>query len=312
MSVAGCLLLYSVAMVLFGPTVLARLTRGGSAPRFGVAAWLIAIASVLATWVAIPILVVLDVVSHRGQHDSLLASCVQLLCDVAAGRAGSAPQTVLLVVAAALILAVARVAMKLLRTVRRLHAYAHSHAQAVRLVGRPTDQQDVFVVDAGERTAYCVAGKPPAIVVTTGAIAALDRRALQAVLAHERAHLDGHHPNVVTVLRGLAMVFSRLALMTRGATEVARLLEMCADDVAARRHGQHTLLTGLMALAGATPAQALGAADVALLSRAERLALPPAPRARASARAGLSGAITLIALAPVGTFILGATGLLCA
>lgn len=311
MSVAACLLIYSMVVVLVGPWLLGTLTRGGSAPRFGVAAWLTAIGSVLVTWIAIPTVVVLDVASHDGRRGSLFASCVQLLCDLAAGRAGGAAQLALLAVAVALIVTVIGIAVKLARTIRRLHTHAHTHAQAVRLVGRPTDQPHVYVVDAGERTAYCVAGNPPAIVVTSGAVAALDTHELQAVLAHERAHLDGHHAIVVTVLRSLALVFPRMRLMRRGAMDVARLLEMCADDAAARRYGQHTLLRGLMALAGATPAEALGAADTALLCRAERLALPLTSRRRLGARVCLAAATTLIALAPVGTFALGAAGLLC-
>lgn len=311
MNVAAGLLIYSVAMVLVAPPLLGALTRGGSAPRLGVAAWLTAIVSVLATWVVIPILVISDVGFHRGPHRSLLASCVQVLCDIAAGRAGIAAQATVMVGAVAVIVAVAGFGIKALRTIRRLRAHSHSHAQAVRLVGRPTNQRDVYIVDSGERTAYCVAGAPPAIVVTTGAIAALGSDELQAVLAHERAHLDGHHPKIVTALRALALVFPRVRLMARGAVDVARLLEMCADDAAARRYGEHTLLAGLMALAGATPAQALGAADVALLSRAQRLALPPPPWTRLGARAGLFGATAVIALVPITTFALGASGLLC-
>ena len=45
-----------------------------------------------------------------------------------------------------------------------------------------------------EPAAYCVSGRPPAIVVTTAALGALDDRQLDAVVAHERAHLAGHHP----------------------------------------------------------------------------------------------------------------------
>lgn len=311
MNIAAGLLIYSVVMVPLAPRLLSALTRGGSAPRFGVAAWLTAIVSVLATWIAIPVLVIGDVVFHNGQRTALVVSCVELLCDIAAGRAGFAAQASVVVVALALIVAVIGFSMKVSRAIRRMRAHAHSHAQAVRLVGRPARQRDVFVVDADERTAYCVAGAPPAIVVTTGAIAALGDDELQAVLAHERAHLDGHHPKIVTALRGLAAVFPRVGLMTRGAIDVARLLEMCADDAAARRFGEHTLLTGLMALAGATPVQALGAADVALLNRAERLALPPALWDRLGARAGLFGAMTVIAVAPIATFALGASGLLC-
>ncbi|MBP2452359.1 M56 family metallopeptidase [Mycolicibacterium lutetiense] len=311
MSVAACLLIFSMVMVALGPKALGFLTRGGSAPRFGIVAWLTAIGSVLATGIAIPALVALEVLSHGSQHGSLLTSCMQLLCDLAAGRAGGAAQLGLLTAALALIVAVIGLGVKLLHTILRLRAHADTHAQAARLVGRPTDQPHVYIVDAEQRTAYCVAGNPPAIVVTSSAVAALDPRELAAVLAHERAHLDGHHATIVTVLRSLAMVLPRVALMTRAATDVTRLLEMCADDAAARRYGQRTLLAGLLALAGAAPAEALGAADVALLSRAERLARPPASGKRLGARVGLAGATTLIALAPMGTFALGASGLLC-
>ncbi|WP_099041871.1 M56 family metallopeptidase [Mycobacterium neglectum] len=310
MSIAACLLVYSVAVVMFGPPVLGFLTRGGQAPRCGVAAWIIAIGTVLLTWVTIAVLVILDVIAHWRQRGSFVVSCFELLCDLAAGKAGSAPQLMLLIGAAGVIGAVAVIGIRLVRTIGRLHALAHGHAQAVRLVGRPTTERDVYIVDAAQRTAYCVAGKPAAIVVTTAAVAALDARQLGAVLAHERAHLDGHHPRMVTALRGLALVFPRLALMTRGAEEVSRLLEMCADDAAARRHGHRALLTGLMALAGGAPVAALGAADVAVLNRAERLALPPAQHVRVRAQAALTSASTIIAFAPLATVVLGASGVL--
>lgn len=311
MTVAVGLLVYSVVMMVAAPPLLGALTRGGSAPRFGVAAWLTAIVSVMATWIAIPALVVLDLVFHDGQRGSVLASCVQVLCDIAAGRKGTALQVAVAAPAVALVVVLVGVGLKVVFTIRRLHAHARDHAQAVRLVGRPTGQPHVFLVEAGERTAYCVAGRPPAIVVTRGAVTALNDDELHAVLAHERAHLAGRHLTIVTALRGVAMVFPRLRLMTRAVADVTRLLEMCADDAASSRYGHHTLLAGLMALAGATPVPALGAADVALMNRAERLALPPAPRTRIRARAGLCGAMTLIALAPVATFVLATSGPFC-
>lgn len=311
MNVAAGLLIYGVVMMTLAPTLLSALTRGGAAPKFGVAAWLTALVSVLATWIAIPILILLDVVFHGGTRGSLLTSCVEFLCDIAAGRAGIAAQATVIAVAVVSASALVGVGVKATRSIRRLHAHAHKHAQAVRMVGRPAAERDVFIVDADERTAYCVAGEPSAIVVTTGAIAALSGDELAAVLAHERAHLDGHHLKIATALRGLALAFPRLGLMTRAAADVGRLLEMCADDAAARRHGQRSLLAGLMTLAGAAPAQALGAADVALLNRAERLALPPAPWIRFGASTGLFGAMAVIALAPVATFALGASGVFC-
>jgi Zn-dependent protease with chaperone function len=309
-SVATCLLVYSVVMVVGGPPLLSSLTKSGLAPRSGVAAWLTAIGSVLLTWLTIALLVVYDVIAHWRQGNSLVASRVELLCDLAAGKAGSAPQVMLLAGIAATVAIVGVTGIRFARTVARLRVHAHGHAQSIRLVGRPTAESDVYVVDAAERTAYCVSGKPPAIVVTSAAVAALDDRELGAVLAHERAHLDGHHLRVVTMLRGLALVFPWLSLMTRGAAEVSRLLEMCADDAAVRRYGNDALLAGLMALAGGVPAAALGAADVAVLNRAERLALPPANRARMRAQAALTSASTVIAFAPIATLVLGASGVL--
>ncbi|KUH64497.1 peptidase M48 [Mycolicibacterium novocastrense] len=310
MNVAACLLLYSLAVIVAGPPVLVFLTRGGHAPRCGVAAWLIAIASVLLSWLTVVVLVIVDVVAHWHEGGSFVVSCVRFLCDLAAGKAGTAPQMILLASAAAVVGAVAVIGIRFVRVLRRLREHASGHAEAVRLVGRPTGERDVYVVDAPERTAYCVGGKPPAIVVTTAAVGALGKRELAAVLAHERAHLDGRHPRILTALRGLALVFSWLGLMTRGATEVSRLLEMCADDAAARRHGKAALLAGLMALAAGAPAAALGAADIAVLNRAERLAIPAAHHVRVRAQAALTSATAMMAIAPLGTLILGISGVL--
>lgn len=310
MSIAAGLLVYSMAVVVFGPSVLGYLTRSGYAPKSGVAAWLIAIGSVLLTCLTIVVSVVVDVVAHWHQRGSFVVSCIKFLCDLASGKSGGAPQVALLAVAAAVIAGVAIIGIRFARTAARLRVHAQGHAHAVRLVGRPGIERGVYVIDAAERTAYCVAGKPPAIVVTSAAVAALNEDELKAVLAHERAHLDGHHLRIVTTLRALAAALPRLALITRGAAEVSRLLEMCADDVAARRYGHGPLLTGLMALAGGVPAAALGAADVAVLSRAERLALPPAHSVRVRAQAALTSASTLIVVGPVGTLVLGASGVL--
>jgi Zn-dependent protease with chaperone function len=165
------------------------------------------------------------------------------------------------------------------------------------------------VIDAAEPAAYCVSGRPPAIVVTSATLAALGQDELSAVLAHERAHLTGGHLNVVAALRSLASVFPNVALMTQGAAHVARLLEMCADDAAARRHGNAALVSGLMALAGAAPAEALAAADKAVVTRAERLTAPPTRRVRLRAQAALGAVMTLMFCIPVVATALALWGL---
>ncbi|KQH76299.1 peptidase M48 [Mycobacterium gordonae] len=303
MSVAVCLLLYSVTMLIAGPPLLRELTRQGHAPQFGVAAWVTAIATVVLTWLAAAGMILAAVAGHWLYPRALVESCLDRL-------RGLLTDGVSLAVIAAVVALVASVAgVRLVRTVSRMRARAHAHAEAVRLVGHCNGDEYV-VVDAAEPAAYCVSGRPSAIVVTTGALAALDEQELAAVLAHERAHLNGRHALVVTTLRGLAAVFPRLTLMREGARQVSRLLEMCADDVSARRHGPEVLLSGLITMRRATPARALAAADVAVLDRADRLAVPPGDPVISRARAALVSVIALMVAAPAVTATLAASGFL--
>ncbi|BBY99866.1 M56 family metallopeptidase [Mycolicibacterium fallax] len=311
MSLAACLLLYSIAVCLIGPPMLRQLTRAGHAPRCGVAAWLVAVASVLISWFAAALLTVAELLTGGGHHTGVLASCFAFVCDVVFGHAGRIPQILLLAAAAGGVMAVSVATVRLVKGFVGLRVRTREHAEAVRLVGHSASDDGVFVVDSSERVAYCVSGRPPVIVVTTGTLAALDADQLDAVLAHERAHLTGRHHLVLAALHSVATVFPKLTLMTQGATEVSRMLEMCADDAAARRFGRDTLLSGLMSLAGvAAPAGAMGAAGVATLSRAERLAVPATPPMRIRARAALISASTMIAGGPLVTFTLMATGTL--
>ena len=94
-----------------------------------------------------------------------------------------------------------------------------------------------------------MAGRPAAIVITSGALALLDPPQLHAVLAHERAHLAHGHHALATVTRGLAAAFPGVPLFARGAAEVARLAEMSADDTAVRTSGRPALVTALLAIA---------------------------------------------------------------
>ncbi len=93
------------------------------------------------------------------------------------------------------------------------------------------------MVEDDRPAAYCVVGRPPnAIVVTSAALRSLSRSELKAVLAHEKnAHISGRHHYILMVLRAVALTLPRLPLFARAERCVAELLEMCADDTAARR-----------------------------------------------------------------------------
>lgn len=322
MNVPVGLMLYSLVVLALAPAQLQALTRGGMTPRLGIAAWVTTVASVLAVWLASGAIMIAHV-ARRWNHPTWLAPCRVLLHSLAAG--GTLCRTVLAVLAVLGVVAVTVTAVRFGRTLARMRARTHEHAQAVRVVGHrvgvfgagacPSQNVEMVVLDAAEPAAYCVAGRPHAIVLTRGALARLDDQQLAAVLAHERAHVTGHHAQLVAVLRGLAVVFPRVGLFAAAAQEVSRLLEMCADDSAARQHGPAPLLAGLLALALATPAPAgaLAASGVAVVDRANRLAADSPDRDRTRARAALVAAITMIGAGPLLTIALAGFGpLLCA
>ncbi len=305
MSTVVCLLGYSLTVLLAGPPVLRRLTAAGQAPRLGVAVWLTTILSVLTSWVAAAAIVIVQLASHWGHLDHLIVSCLIWLCH-AVGGVDTVAQTVVIAALVAAGVGAAVAGVRVVRAAEAMRRRAREHAKDVRLVGRQTADADVVVIDASQPAAYCVTGRPGAIVFTSAALTALDDRERAAVLAHERAHLAGHHLTIMVGMRALARVFPRVPLMTEGARQISRLLEMCADDVAARDHGGLALLSGLVALCGAAPAEALGAADVAVLDRAARLA---GPSARGVAvRAGLTAVLLAVVAGPVLIAALAAAG----
>jgi hypothetical protein len=86
-------------------------------------------------------------------------------------------------------------------------------------------------------------------------------------------------------------------LFARGAENVARLAEMCADDAAARASGRRPLIAALLVMAaGASmPTSALGAMAGAVTARLQRLL--EAPRRARQARYGLALAALMLLLA---------------
>lgn len=309
MTVVAALLFYVVAVLAAGPSALKRLTASGSAPHLAIAAWVTAIVSVIGSFTAAVGLLIVEAAGHWGEPDEFLASCVQRLQAILFGHAGVPAQVVANLTVAAVLAMVAWVGVRLVRSLRRMREQTFAHAEAVRMVGR-TVEGGVVIVDVDEPAAYCVAGRPPAIVVTTAVLDTLDPGQLAAVLAHERAHLDGRHAYVIAALRSLAAMFPRLALFGESAVHVSGLLEMCADDVAARRHGRGPLLTGLLKLTGAGPAHALAAASVAVLARAQRLTCRQDRFTRTCTSIALAGTIGAMVAVPTGVATLAYLGML--
>lgn len=310
MTVAAALLLYVMVVMAAGPKLLLRITADGNAPRLAIAAWLTAVVTVLGCSVAAMALLLIEAAGHWDSPDSLLMSCLGRLQAILLGYSGWPARIVATAAVAIAFGSLVAICVRVGRALSRMRTHTFAHADAVRLVGR-SDGSDVVIIEAAEPAAYCVAGRPPAIVVTTAALAALDRTQLAAVVAHERAHLDGRHAYVVAAVRGLAAALPRIGLFTNAATQICSLLEMCADDAAARRHGHQPLLAGLLALSGAlAPAHGLAAASVAVLVRAERLTDPQKGLAQIRTRVTLGGAVAAMAATPLTIAALAQSGAL--
>ena len=90
---------------------------------------------------------------------------------------------------------------------RAVRGQAVRTAQAVRLVGRPEPELGAVLVEHLQPAVYCVGGPHPTVVMTTGALQALNPGQVDAVLAHERAHLACHHHRFLAIARIGRQVF---------------------------------------------------------------------------------------------------------
>ena len=302
MSTAVCLLLYTAVVGVVAPRVLPRLTRRGVVPAAAVTVWLLVLASVLVSWTAVAVAFFSYVARTWNQPDSLgLGACLAALRFAASGHNGLGTQVGLAIVTVAASAFAGVLAVRVGRSLLRARAGTRRHAESARIVGRRVAGVDGLVLDAPQKMAYCLGGRSGTIVITSAAVAALQRPDLDAVLAHERAHLSGHHHLLLAVTRALAASLPRIRLFCVAQVEVARLLEMCADDTAVRRHGPGALVSALLTLAGAEaiPAPALGASTVGVASRLSRLIEPETAARRVRAHLLLAAATGVVLAAPL-------------
>ena len=348
MITALALLGYAVGAAWCVPALLAPLTRRGASVRAGLAAWLTAMASVL-----VSVVVAIEISFRTVAAD--WPQLTQALCRSVAGSActpavyrsalyegGTGALAILTTLLAAVAL------WRYLHRVQRSRRQTRAHAEAARLVGRALPDgiaavgsgapgagttwhrpAAAVVLDDPRPAAYCVAGRPAAIVLTSGALQVLDPPQLGAVLAHERAHLAHGDHLLQTLTQGLAAAFPGVPLFTRGAAEVARLTEMGADDTAARTSSRPALVAALLAIATGTvipttgipspgagaagaagaalPSGALPAAARAVPDRVERLLCPSTPARSAAFTAALAFALAVLTAAPLALTLLSTT-----
>jgi Zn-dependent protease with chaperone function len=169
-----------------------------------------------------------------------------------------------------------RLTMDLIRERRLLRR----HAGGLALVGRSLPGRGAVVLDSGVPAVYCVPGRDPGrrIVITSAALLVLRERELDAVIAHERAHLRGRHHLAAAIAASLARALPVVPVLAHARDQIGLLTEMAADDAACARHGRRTTAAALVSLArGRVAAPALGAGGDAVVERLRRILAPPPP-----------------------------------
>jgi Zn-dependent protease with chaperone function len=295
-TVAAVLLAYAAGVGTLGARMLGRARWTGRAPLLAIVTYLAAAWSVVAALGLAGLVLAVHATALGGGLSHLIGACVLRLRAEYATRGGAAVAGLGLILAGAV---TARTAVTAATHLRAVGRQALRHAQTARLVGVPAPALGAVLVEDSRPAAYCVAGRHPTVVLTTGAVAALDPSQLDAVLAHERAHLAGHHHRLLAMARIGRQVLPFLPLMRDADAQVARLVELHADDAAKGVRGPGPLATALVALAtSGGPAPALAAAATDTVQRIHRL-LDPAEPLGTGRRQMLRATAAALALTPL-------------
>ncbi len=284
--IAAAALLGYAGLLAAGAPALARAQWPDRAPRLAVAAWLALAGSAAASVMLGGLALVVPTVRVRADLADLLTACVMALRAQYAHPGGAA------LAGAGAVLALAVIARVSWCAARMLAAGAlarRRHRRGLGLAGRPDPRLGAVVIDHHEPAAWCLPGGRRQVVLTTGAIAALDDGQIAAVLAHERAHQRGRHHLLVSLAGALAAAFPRIPAFRQAHEQVARLAELLADDAATAACPRLAVAGALLALGAAAPAPAagLGAGGSATGARVRRLIAAPRPLSRPASAAGV-------------------------
>lgn len=259
------------AGVLAGPC-LDRAAWTARAPRLGIWAWVALSTSTVTAVILAGATLALPTVHPTPRFVDLLNACWASIRAHYAAPGGAAASTVGLVVAVGVgVRLLIRVTVEWLGTARA----RHRHHEGLRLLGRPGPRPGVIILPCPAPAVYCLPGRPAVVVCTSAAVDHLDEDELQAVLAHEHAHLQGRHHQLLTFAAALRSAFPFVPTFRLAEQNLAVLVEMRADDAARAARPAHALGSALVKLAGArTPRVALGVSGTTgagLLARVHRL-----------------------------------------
>lgn len=251
----------AIALLLFAPSALTRRRWQVRFPRAALTAWFGAFLTGCASVLSAIIATLVAALTTSDSTEPAAGVAVSLAAWLSLGAVGA---VVALVMVSAEPLTDSHQAL-----VRNLAPVAISR-----------EERGAFTLvrfEEAEPVACAIPAHSPEILVSTGLAELLTGEQLRAVLAHEYAHLRQRHGWVVRVAEVNALCLPRFLRAGRGLKRATLLLvELAADDAAARQAGAANLANALCRMAEAT-------GDESLVLRAERLTLrrwPSASRRR--------------------------------
>lgn len=252
----GCLLAIAVALLTLAPLLLMRGQWRVRRPRLALAIWHTLLASAAGCIVATLVWTLLLVTTgtHHSSAAWLQPTALMLFGWVGLAGLGGA---------AAMVFAHAEPMAETDRRLQTEFALLASRSQSYEHRGI-----DVAVVSSSVPVALSVPGSSPLIVIASTLAEALTDEQLRAVIEHEHAHLVQHH-GLVTRLAQLnrsCLAFLPSSQELEGSTRM--LIELIADDAAARHAGAVHLANALLKIGTMT-------GDEAMVLRARRIAARP-------------------------------------
>ena len=178
--------------------------------------------------------------------------------EVTRAAGANRPVTVAALAGALLVAAVivVRLLISLVGVTRRSRERRDRHRLLVDLLdqaerSRELGVANLRVLDGELPLAYCIPGRSSRVVLSGAVLQVLDRDQVDAVLAHEQAHLRHRHDLVMESFTAFHEAVPRPLRSSAPLDAVHRLLEMVADDAARRRCGAGPLRSALERLSDA-------------------------------------------------------------
>ncbi|TQL68884.1 Zn-dependent protease with chaperone function [Nocardioides albertanoniae] len=260
---AALLLVFAVTAGTWGAAMLTQSTWTTSAPRLAIAAWQALASSVLLSLLALGIALSIGFQHVRGDIARLFDLCAENLKHGYSSPGGAFLATLGLATAGVLLGRILWCAFRVSLQDRRER---RARVAVLDVLGRSDIVPGVLVLDHEAPYAFCIGGKRHRVVVTSGLLATLDKREIDAVLAHEAAHLRQRHHLALVTCRALFGALAPFFPAFRAAMRHVHLFaELSADDCARRQIGARSLRSALERLAvlpSPTGAMAASGSDV--------------------------------------------------